>query len=423
MFNPTIKNMKKLSILLLASLLVSIIPQAQTSQNITFMHEGKTIYGTFTKPSTGSDHPTIIINPGSGANDRDGTIPMVGGNIACLYPNLLNDTLKPYAQLGEALVDSGYAVLRYDKIEYTYGSSLGEVTFEKLWLPVNSAINYLKTRSDVDTNNIVLIGHSEGSSLIPYIAKQRTDVKALISVAGPRTPFDSLLAYQLVHFADTCNGNVMQAQAQASQILQYFYTVRTNSWDSTTQPFAGVPASEWYKYIQITDSVAINYNQADLPTLFLGLERDLNVPNEELTRFENDVTITNDFWMIPNLNHYMTTYTNPAVSRALTDTIIHWLRENVLISAVSPSEKEFQNYQLYPNPFQSEFTIKIDGERENNWAMTVTNIEGEEIMSRELNSDGKTISKKLQLPGLSSGVYFVSLQNEHQQITKRIVKF
>ncbi|MDR9398755.1 MAG: T9SS type A sorting domain-containing protein [Salibacter sp.] len=415
--------MKKLSILLLASLLVSIIPQAQTSQNITFMHEGKTIYGTFTKPSTGSDHPTIIINPGSGANDRDGTIPMVGGNIACLYPNLLNDTLKPYAQLGEALVDSGYAVLRYDKIEYTYGSSLGEVTFEKLWLPVNSAINYLKTRSDVDTNNIVLIGHSEGSSLIPYIAKQRTDVKALISVAGPRTPFDSLLAYQLVHFADTCNGNVMQAQAQASQILQYFYTVRTNSWDSTTQPFAGVPASEWYKYIQITDSVAINYNQADLPTLFLGLERDLNVPNEELTRFENDVTITNDFWMIPNLNHYMTTYTNPAVSRALTDTIIHWLRENVLISAVSPSEKEFQNYQLYPNPFQSEFTIKIDGERENNWAMTVTNIEGEEIMSRELNSDGKTISKKLQLPGLSSGVYFVSLQNEHQQITKRIVKF
>ncbi|WP_409079702.1 T9SS type A sorting domain-containing protein [Salibacter sp.] len=45
------------------------------------------------------------------------------------------------------------------------------------------------------------------------------------------------------------------------------------------------------------------------------------------------------------------------------------------------------------------------------------------MMSRELNSDGKTISKKLQLPGLSSGVYFVSLQNEHQQITKRIVKF
>lgn len=417
--------MKKLSILLLASLLVSIIPQAQTSQNITFMHEGKTIYGTFTKPSTGSDHPTIIINPGSGANDRDGTIPMVGGNIACLYPNLLNDTLKPYAQLGEALVDSGYTVLRFDKIEYTYTSpsSLGPITFEKLWLPVNSAISYLKTRSDVDTNNIVLIGHSEGSSLIPYIAKQRTDVKALISVAGPRTPFDSLLAYQIVHFADSCNGNVMQAQAQASQILQYFNTVRTNSWDSTTPPFAGVPASEWYKYIKITDSVAINYNQADLPTLFLGLERDLNVPNEELTRFENDVTITNDFWMIPNLNHYMTTYTSPDVSQALTDTIIHWLRKNVLLSAISPTEKQFQNFQLYPNPFQSGFTIKIDGVRESNWAMTVTNIEGEEIMSRELNSDGKTISKKLQLPGLSSGVYFVSLQNEHQQITKRIVKF
>ena len=414
--------MKKLSILLLASLLINIIPQAQTSQNITFMHEGKTIYGTFTKPSTGSDHPTIIINPGSGANDRDGTIPMVGGNIACLYPNLLNDTLKPYAQLGEALVDSGYAVLRYDKIEYTYGSSLGEVTFKKLWLPVNSAINYLKTRSDVDTNNIILIGHSEGSSLIPYIAKQRTDVKALISVAGPRTPFDSLLAYQIVHFADSCNGNVMQAQTQASQILQYFNTVRTNSWDSTTPPFAGVPASEWYKYTRVIDSVAINYNKADLPTLFLGLERDLNVPNEELTRFENEVTVTNDFWMIPNLNHYMTTYTSPDVSQALTDTIIHWLRENVLISAVSPTEKQFQNFQLYPNPFQSGFTIKIDQAHDSNWDLTIKSITGNEILNQNLKSDGNRISQKLELPNLSSGVYFVSIQNKTQQITKRIVK-
>jgi hypothetical protein len=313
--------------------------------------------------------------------------------------------------------------LRYDKIEYTYGSSLGEVTFEKLWLPVNSAINYLKTRSDVDTNNIVLIGHSEGSSLIPYIAKKRTDVKALISVAGPRTPFDSLLAYQLVHFADTCNGNVNQAVMQSNQILQYFNTVRTNSWDSTTPPFAGVPASEWYKYIQITDSVAINYNQADLPTLFLGLERDLNVPNEELTRFENEVTITNDFWMIPNLNHYMTTYTSPDVSQVLTDTIIHWLRENVLISAVSPTEKQFQNFQLYPNPFQSGFTIKIDQARNSNWNLTIKSITGNEILNKPLKSDGNRISQNLQLPNLTSGVYFVSIQNETQQITKRIVKF
>jgi hypothetical protein len=79
-------------------------------------------------------------------------------------------TLRPYKQLSEALVDSGFAVLRYDKLEYTYTpAQLGTITFHKLWLPVESAINYVKTRTDVDTNCITLLGHSEGSLLIPIL--------------------------------------------------------------------------------------------------------------------------------------------------------------------------------------------------------------------------------------------------------------
>lgn len=171
--------------------------------------------GTFSTPAGLGPYATVIIAPGSGPSDRDGTLPMFGVNIACLYPQLLGDTLRYYKELGEALVDSGYAVLRYDKLEYSYPTGFGNITFEKLWLPVNSAIDYVKTRPDVDPDRIVLLGHSEGSSLIPHIAKDRDDIRALISVGGPRTPFDSLFAFQLVDFAQRCNRNVPLAQTQA----------------------------------------------------------------------------------------------------------------------------------------------------------------------------------------------------------------
>jgi dienelactone hydrolase len=302
--------------------------EAQKYYNISFIHDGKTIYGTFTTPNGIGKFPVIIINPGSGAIDRDGTIPMVGANVSCLYPALLNDTLKPYKELSDALVDSGYAVLRYDKLEYTYHTNLGTITFHKVWLPVESAIDYVKTRNDVDTNRIILIGHSEGSSLIPFIAKSRSDIKALISIAGPRTPFDTLLAYQIVNIAQTCGGNIVLAQTQANQILSYFKIIRTSTWSGSTPPLVGVPASVWHDYILATDSVAINYNEDSLPTIFIGMALDVNVPGTELIRFQNEVTITNDFLSITSLIHYMTSNNNPHVSSALTDTIIHWLRQN-----------------------------------------------------------------------------------------------
>jgi hypothetical protein len=51
---------------------------AQQSFEITFNHDGKNVLGTFTKPNGTGRFPTIIINTGSGANDRNGTIAMEG---------------------------------------------------------------------------------------------------------------------------------------------------------------------------------------------------------------------------------------------------------------------------------------------------------------------------------------------------------
>lgn len=397
--------------------------EAQQSYQITFIHDGKTVFGTFTTPNGTEKFPTVIINPGSGANDRDGTIQMVGGNAGCLYPELFNETLKPYKDLSDALVDSGFAVLRYDKLEFTYPSTLGTITFHKLWLPVESAINYVKTRSDVDTNKIILLGHSEGSSLIPFIARNRTDIKALISIAGARTPFDSILAYQLVYIARTCGGDTALAHFQASQVLSYFETIRTNSWDAGTPPLFGVPASAWYEYVLATDSVAINYNIDNLCTLFIGMGLDINVPPAELERFRNEVTITDDFWSIPDHIHFMTPYNDPHVSETLTDTIVSWLKYQCLSTGIhDPSLYDVNFLNVSPNPFNSSISLFVNDSNVSELSFSIFDTFGNMILTRQIPSINASFLDSINLSYLPSGVYYIAAKSGSQQTVKKIVK-
>lgn len=408
--------------LLLMVCLCAASVQAQQSSNITFSHDGKTVYGTFTTPAGNGPFSTVIINPGSGANDRDGTIQLIGGNVACLYPDLLNETLKTYKELAAALVDSGYAVLRYDKLEYTYPTALGTITFHKLWLPVESAINYVKTRDDVDSNKIILIGHSEGSSLIPFIAKNRNDIQALISIAGARTPFDSLLAYQLVYIAQNCGGNVPQAQSQANQILAYFDIIRKNIWNAGTPPLFGVPANVWYDYVQATDPVAVNYNLNNLPTLFVGLELDINVPPVELTRFKSEVTITDDFWSLPGLIHYMTPNDDPRISKTLTDTVIYWLRRNNLTTASRPAVQNGDFFTVTPNPFESSFSVNIEKSGIEKLNMVLTDISGKVILSEYYKNLNGNNTRHYNLGEFPPGVYLLHLNTGGRSAVRKIVK-
>ncbi len=391
---------------------------AQQSFNISFVHDGKTVHGTFKVPAGNKRFKTLILAPGSGPNDRYGTLPMVGANTACLYPGLLNDTIRAYDELSDALQDAGYAVLIYDKLEYTYPGSMGTITFHKLWLPVESAIDYVKTRSDVDTGNIILLGHSEGSSLIPYIAKGRKDIRALISIAGSRTPFDSTLARQLVYIAQTCGGDVQTAQYQADQILAYFNLIRTNTWNSSTPPLFGVPASAWREYVLATDPVADHYDVCGLPALFLGLEKDINVPPSELDRFKAEVSVTDDFWKLPSLIHYMTTADDPHISKTVPDTIIHWLRSNGFHASMKDVKAIERSVSVKPNPFGSSLTVSVGEPYNRNCSMRLLDMTGRVIPG----ITGIKSPQSFDTGFLDRGVYILQIQTEGYTICKKLVK-
>lgn len=327
--------------------------------NITFSHGGCNIQGVIDMPAGNGPHPAIVLVSGSGQNDRNTQIWLAPSpNINCLYPGLVGDTLYPLRDLGKLLSDSGYAVLRYDDITISCPNYGGPFTFENVFLPGLSALDYLKTRPDIDTNRLILAGHSEGAMIISVMANMRNDIQALISVAGTRTPLDSILKRQLIGIADSCGGDSAAAAAQGQQVIDYFTQVRQQNYTGLP-PFAGLPPQEWNTYINAADSVAILYDQAQIPALFLGFALDFNVPPSELQRFQQETSGSHDFYLIPELNHFLTPPNHPRVPQSLGDTIIYWLR-NATLSNQAFRIEDAKAAKVFPNPHDDVLHIRTD---------------------------------------------------------------
>lgn len=125
--------------------------------------------GTLTLPTKKGTFPVVILISGSGPQDRDESF--MGH--------------KPFLVLSDNLTRKGIGVLRFD--DRGHGKSTGDfgnATTEDFSKDVLSAIAYLKARSDVDTKNIGLIGHSEGGIIAPLAANNSKDVAFMVLLAS-----------------------------------------------------------------------------------------------------------------------------------------------------------------------------------------------------------------------------------------------
>jgi dienelactone hydrolase len=145
---------------------------------------GFTLGGTLTKPKNlGGRLPAVVTITGSGQQDRDEYAPSVGG-------------VRLYRQLADTLSRRGIVVLRMD--DRGLGASGGDPTLATsadFANDIRSAINYLRSRTDIDPDRIALVGHSEGGMIAPMIAATDPRIRAIVSFAGPAIRgYDILLA-------------------------------------------------------------------------------------------------------------------------------------------------------------------------------------------------------------------------------------
>ena len=298
-------------------------PFSYYSEDVTFENnkEKVTLAGTLTLPKKEGNYPVVILISGSGAQNRD--------------EQVLGQ--KPFLVVSDYLTKNGIAVLRYDdrgtaKSKGNFASS----TSANFATDVESAIEYLKTRKEINKNKIGLVGHSEGGMIAPMVASKSKDVNFIVLLAGPGMRGDKLLLLQkekIERAMATSEPEILKGQKiyggaydlilkskkEDLKLKEYF---KSNLGKETSERDIDIMvnqlSSDWVQYYLKYDP-AIALEKTKCPVLAVNGEKDLQVPSKEnlevikkslLKGGNKKVTIIE----FPKLNHlFQTTETgNPS---------------------------------------------------------------------------------------------------------------
>jgi len=178
---------------LIAIMLLSSMASASASRLETIsrrdlvidLGEGLTTDAELTYPSVGEGpFPGVLLIPGGGTPDMDEYMPP--------YATETGEPARPFLQIAEYLSERGFAVLRYNKRGIGFNSTLEDLgiffdtTIQDLIQDAEKAVEVLKLQSEVDADDITLIGHSESTIIAPRIAADDPSVKnvVLMGTAG-----------------------------------------------------------------------------------------------------------------------------------------------------------------------------------------------------------------------------------------------
>ncbi|MFB0557941.1 MAG: alpha/beta hydrolase family protein, partial [Candidatus Bathyarchaeia archaeon] len=132
-----------------------------------------------TYPSVGKGpFPGVLLIPGGGAPDMDEYMPP--------YSTDTGEPARPHLQIAEYLSERGFAVLRYNKRGVGFNSTLADpevffnTTIQDLKRDAEKVLEVLRQQSEVDVDDITLLGHSESTIIAPRIAVDNPGVKNIV---------------------------------------------------------------------------------------------------------------------------------------------------------------------------------------------------------------------------------------------------
>ncbi|MEY3049783.1 MAG: hypothetical protein RL365_1821 [Bacteroidota bacterium] len=134
---------------------------------------------------------------------------------------------RPFLVLADRLTLSGYGVLRMD--DRGTGKSEGVfngATSKDFVTDIESAIAFVKTLTYIDTQKIILMGHSEGGMIANMVASKHPEVYGVISLAGPGVLGSILLREQQLLISKAM-GTSEKGLKQIESFCDSFYPLLT----------------------------------------------------------------------------------------------------------------------------------------------------------------------------------------------------
>lgn len=205
-------------------------PYPYLAEEVRFVNptDGDTLAGTLTMPTTPGPHRAVVMITGSGPQSRDEPV--------------MNH--RPFLVWADALTRLGIAVLRYD--DRGVGASTGnfnEARTADLARDVEAAVDYLRSRKEIDNQRIGLIGHSEGGMIAPMVAVSRPkDVSFIVLLAAPGLRGDSILVMQneIISRRSHTPDSIREATAQLNRSLFALLVPPTTDEEALRQSLAEV---------------------------------------------------------------------------------------------------------------------------------------------------------------------------------------
>lgn len=255
-------------------------PYPYQAEDVTFPNEkaGIKLAGTLTMPNGAAPFSAVVLVSGSGPQNRN--------------EELLGH--KPFLVLADYLTRRGIAVLRYD--DRGVGESEGnyaQAGISDFATDAEAAMDYLKTRKEINKEKIGIIGHSEGGCIAFMLAAEQKP-SFIVSLAGAGVDGQHLLRIQRealfiasgipeVHIAQF---NDYMAQAQTIAIEA---KTKTDIEVGVTELFKGTlmekqtePAIEQLSSPEIISFLKYDpapyFKKINCPVLALNGMKDLQVP-------------------------------------------------------------------------------------------------------------------------------------------------
>lgn len=269
-------------------------PYPYIEEEITFENKKAKIKfgGTLTLPGKEKNYPAVVLISGSGAQNRNSEL--MGH--------------KPFLVIADHLTRNGIAVLRFDERGVgASGGSFKNATSADFASDVISAVEYLKSRKEINKKQLGLIGHSEGGVIAPMIAAEKKDIAFIVMLAAPGLKGSDLLLLQNTAIGEGYGMTDVEL-AQAREENKKCYDIVCSDLPDSTQrrqlrnlfsedeEDVDIVAinreidrilSPWMKYY-LRYNPQPSLEKVKCPVLVLNGDKDLQVPaKENLTEIEN----------------------------------------------------------------------------------------------------------------------------------------